>query len=40
MAQGIVDKKEWYIVGIVSWGYHCGIPEYPGLYTKVEAYLD
>ncbi|XP_078599459.1 uncharacterized protein LOC144874781 [Branchiostoma floridae x Branchiostoma japonicum] len=30
----------WYLVGITSWGRGCGEPNYPGVYTKVSAYMD
>ncbi|CAL8105269.1 unnamed protein product [Orchesella dallaii] len=40
MARGINDTAKWYLLGIVSWGYLCGDPEYPGVYTKIVTYLD
>jgi len=27
-------------VGIFSWGFECGTPQYPGIYIKVSALCD
>lgn len=28
------------VVGVSSWGVDCGLPEYPGVLTRVEPFLD
>ncbi|XP_032141252.1 transmembrane protease serine 4 isoform X5 [Sapajus apella] len=34
------QSDQWQVVGISSWGYGCGGPSTPGVYTKVSAYLN
>ncbi|NP_001095259.1 complement factor I L homeolog precursor [Xenopus laevis] len=33
-------NKVAYVWGIVSWGENCGVPGYPGVYTKVANYFE
>uniref|UniRef100_A0A8D0EBJ5 Transmembrane serine protease 4 n=1 Tax=Salvator merianae TaxID=96440 RepID=A0A8D0EBJ5_SALMN len=34
------EQGKWHVVGLVSWGHGCGSPNTPGVYTKVQNYLD
>ncbi|XP_014271508.1 venom protease [Halyomorpha halys] len=34
------DAERYYQIGIVSTGYKCGEPDYPGVYTRITSYLD
>jgi serine protease 56 len=35
-----LPNQRWIIVGIVSWGIRCGDPKHPGIYTRVNKYVE
>ncbi|XP_037093479.1 mite allergen Der f 3-like [Pollicipes pollicipes] len=34
------NRQSWFAVGVVSFGYGCGNVDFPGIYTRVDAFLD
>ena len=35
-----MDNGKWSVIGITSFGVECGDSQYPGVYTRVDQYLD
>ncbi|XP_047537458.1 venom protease-like [Vanessa atalanta] len=35
-----MSSGRWAVVGVVSWGVRCGEPSHPGLYARVDQYLE
>lgn len=35
-----LPNKRWVVVGVTSWGIRCGDARYPGIYTRVNQYIE
>lgn len=36
----LLDQSNTILIGITSWGHGCGMPRFPGVYTRVSYFID